>query len=65
MQGNLLFCGTQTIQEAFFSFDWEGSALAEEFSKSGEEKFIPITFQEDWAVIRTIDEATGVVYACE
>ncbi|MGR3823525.1 phosphate/phosphite/phosphonate ABC transporter substrate-binding protein [Salipiger marinus] len=55
----------ESIQEAFFSFDWEGSALAEEFSKSGEEKFIPITFQEDWAVIRTIDEATGVVYACE
>ena len=52
------------IREAFFSFDWEGSALAEEFGRSGESQFIPITFQEDWAVIRTIDEATGVVYEC-
>ncbi|SIT17889.1 phosphate/phosphite/phosphonate ABC transporter substrate-binding protein [Paracoccus saliphilus] len=54
----------EKIQEAFFSFDWKGSALLEEFSKSGEAKFIPITFQEDWAVIRTIDEANGVAYEC-
>jgi phosphonate transport system substrate-binding protein len=44
------------IQEAFFSFDWEGTALAEEFGRNGESQFIPITFQDDWAVIRTIDE---------
>ncbi|WP_333713810.1 phosphate/phosphite/phosphonate ABC transporter substrate-binding protein [Yoonia sp.] len=54
----------EAIREAFFSFDWEGSALAEEFGRAGESQFIPITFQEDWAVIRTIDEATGVVYEC-
>ncbi len=53
------------IQEAFFSFDWAGSALEEEFSKSGEAQFIPITFQDDWAVIRQIDEANGVSYACQ
>ncbi|GGB62594.1 phosphonate ABC transporter substrate-binding protein [Roseibium aquae] len=52
------------IREAFFSFDWEGSALQAEFANSGEAQFIPITFQEDWAVIRTIDEATDVVYEC-
>jgi len=54
----------QKIQDAFFSFNWEGSALEEEFSKSGEAKFIPITFQKDWEVIRKIDEANGVVYEC-
>lgn len=53
------------IQEAFFSFDWEGSALAEEFGRNGEDQFIPITFQEDWAVIRTIDVANNVVYECQ
>jgi phosphonate transport system substrate-binding protein len=53
------------IKEAFFSFPWEGSSLAEEFSKSGEEQFIPITFKDNWAVIRQIDEATGVSYACQ
>ncbi|MFN3273329.1 MAG: phosphate/phosphite/phosphonate ABC transporter substrate-binding protein [Paracoccus sp. (in: a-proteobacteria)] len=52
------------IREAFFSFDWEGSALAEEFSKSGESQFIPITFEEHWSVVRTIDAAMGVSYEC-
>jgi phosphonate transport system substrate-binding protein len=55
----------ENIREAFFSFDWAGTTLEAEFSKSGEEQFIPITFQEDWAVIRQIDEATGVSYACQ
>jgi phosphonate transport system substrate-binding protein len=53
------------IREAFFSFPWEGSALQEEFSKSGESQFIEITFKDDWAVIRQIDEATGVSYECQ
>jgi phosphonate transport system substrate-binding protein len=53
------------IKEAFFSFPWEGSALAEEFSKSGEAQFVEITFKDDWSVIRQIDEANGVSYACQ
>ena len=52
------------IKEAFFTFDWKGTKLLEEFSKSGDTKFIPITFKDDWAVIRKIDEANGVAYTC-
>ncbi|MGF1630324.1 MAG: phosphate/phosphite/phosphonate ABC transporter substrate-binding protein [Kiloniellaceae bacterium] len=55
----------EKIKEAFFTFPWEGSALAEEFSKSGESQFIPITFKEHWAVIRKIDEANDVSYDCQ
>ena len=55
----------EKIQEAFFSFPWEGSALEEEFAKSGEAQFIEITFQDDWSVIRQIDDANGVSYACQ
>ena len=54
----------EKIKEAFFSFDWEGTKLLEEFSKSGDTKFIPISFKDDWAVIRQIDEANDVVYSC-
>ncbi|MEM8591905.1 MAG: PhnD/SsuA/transferrin family substrate-binding protein, partial [Pseudomonadota bacterium] len=54
----------ENIRDAFFSFDWEGTALAEEFGRNGEDKFIEITFKDDWSVIRTIDEANGVVYEC-
>jgi len=53
------------IKESFASFEWEGSALGEEFSKSGEAQFIPITFKDNWAVIRQIDEANGVSYDCK
>jgi phosphonate transport system substrate-binding protein len=53
------------IKEAFFSFPWEGSTLAEEFSKSGEAKFIEITHKKDWDVVRKIDAANGVEYTCQ
>lgn len=52
------------IQEAFFSYDWEGSALAAEFRESGEAQFIPITYREHWAVIRDIDRLSGTRYDC-
>jgi phosphonate transport system substrate-binding protein len=55
----------EKIQEAFFSFPWEGSALQAEFEKSGEAKFVPITFKGHWEVIRKIDEANNVSYECK
>ena len=53
------------IRDAFFSFDWEGTALQTEFRDAGMEKFLPITYQEHWGVVRTIDEATNTVYNCD
>jgi phosphonate transport system substrate-binding protein len=55
----------EKIKTAFFSFPWKGSALAEEFGKAGESKFIPITFKKHWEVIRKIDAATNVSYDCK
>ncbi|WP_447927750.1 phosphate/phosphite/phosphonate ABC transporter substrate-binding protein [Vreelandella sp. EE27] len=55
----------QQIQDAFFSYDWEGTALEEEFANSGEAQFIPITYEEDWSVIRTIADANDVTYDCD
>ena len=52
----------EKVKEAFFTFKWEGTKLAEEFGRSGEEQFIPITYKEFWEVIRAIDEASGVEY---
>jgi len=54
----------EKIKEAFFTFDWEGTALQAEFKNSGEAQFIPITYQEHWSVIRTINEANDVTYNC-
>ena len=53
----------EKVKQAFFTFPWEGSALANEFKK--EAKFIPIDYKKDWAVLRKIDEASGVKYTCK
>ncbi len=53
----------EKIKEAFFSFDMTGTALGEEFK--GVTKFVPITYQEDWQVIRQIQAANGVTYTPE
>lgn len=55
----------EQIRQAFFEFDWEGSSLQEEFSKSGEEQFLEMNYKDFWDVIRKIDAANGVSYACE
>jgi len=51
------------IKQAFFTFEWEGSDLKKEFKKEG--KFISIRHKNDWSVIRKIDAANGVSYACK
>ena len=55
----------ETIKEAFFNFEWDGTSLQEEFSKSDEAQFIEMNYKDFWDVIRTIDAANGVSYACE
>jgi len=55
------------VKEAFFSFKWEGTELLKEFVKSQPpaEKFMPISFQKNWAVVRKFDELSGVRYECK
>lgn len=55
----------EAIKQAFFTFDWEGTALQEEFSEAGMAQFLPINYREHWQVIRTIDEANNTVYNCD
>jgi phosphonate transport system substrate-binding protein len=55
------------IKQAFFSFNWEGTDLAKEFGATEPpmEKFIPISYRKDWAVVREIDKAMNVSYTCK
>ena len=57
----------EKIKQAFFTFNWEGTELAKEFNKAEppQEKFMPITFKQHWQVVRDIDKAMGVSYACK
>jgi len=50
------------IREAFLTFDWKGTALAEEFGKQADQ-FCPITFKEQWKPIRIIQKENGTVYS--
>ncbi len=52
------------IQEAFFTFEWDGTELQKEFEKSNEGQFLPMNYKEFWEVIRKIDTANGVEYTC-
>ena len=53
----------EKVKEAFFTFDMKGTELGEEFT--GVSKFVPITYKEDWEIIRDIQEANGVSYTHE
>lgn len=57
----------EKIKNAFFSFDWEGSELLNEFRKSEppQETFIPITYRKHWQVVREVDKAMDVSYDCK
>lgn len=50
----------EKIKDAFFSFDFTGNALGEEFE--GVSRFVPITYKNQWAVIRQIQAHNGVEY---
>ena len=50
----------EKIKEAFFTFDFTGTELGEEFE--GVSKFVPITYKDDWTVIREIQAFNGVEY---
>lgn len=54
----------QKIVDAFLSFDWKGTGLEKEFGKQAD-RFIPITYQDNWSDIRTIQKTNGVVYSDE
>jgi phosphonate transport system substrate-binding protein len=54
----------KNIEKSFFSFNWDGSSLEKVFSRSNEVRFIPITFEEHWAIIREIDAANNISYVC-
>lgn len=51
----------RAVVDAFFTFEWEESALDAEFV---EDKFIPVTYAEHWEVIRRIDVASGTSWSC-
>ena len=53
------------VRDAFLSFDWAGTALAEEFGASGADRFLPIHYKDEFALVRRIDDAIGFKHSLE
>ena len=52
------------VREAFLTFDWKGTDLLKEFGRKSD-KFIGITYKDQWVDIRAIQKANGTVYTDE
>ncbi len=52
----------EKIREAFFTYEFAGTPLGEEFQVDG---FIPISYKDDWEIIRTIQQYNEVEYTLE
>src|SRR6185295_3909302 len=50
------------VKQAFETFDWKGTSMEKEFSKSDEGKFVPANFKDDWTMVRMIDSGIGHEY---
>ncbi|HEY7089924.1 MAG TPA: phosphate/phosphite/phosphonate ABC transporter substrate-binding protein [Tepidisphaeraceae bacterium] len=50
------------IRRAIFDFDWKGTGMEKEFANADQSKFVPAAFKDDWALVRKIDDATGIEY---
>ena len=55
------------VQEAFFTFPWQGSALLNEFKNNDPpiDHFLKITYKQHWQIVRDVDKAMNVSYACK
>lgn len=49
----------EAIREALLGLDWSGTKLQEEFGGEGAAKFVAVTYKDDWANIRRVDEAAA------
>ena len=45
------------IRETLLKFDWKGTGLEKQFGPAGQEKFVPVSYKDDWANTRRIDQA--------
>jgi phosphonate transport system substrate-binding protein len=47
------------ITAALLEFQWDGTKVAESFGGDGSNKFVPVSYKDDWANIRRVDFAAA------
>jgi phosphonate transport system substrate-binding protein len=53
------------ICTALLDCDWKKTGLIDELGSSGETRFMPISYKDDWAAIRRIDDLMGHLHAVQ
>jgi len=46
-----------TIRQAVFEFAWSGTGLEKEFGPAGLTRYVPISFKDDFSLVRRIDDS--------
>lgn len=47
----------EKIRQAFLEYSWKDTSLEKEFGAMGAAKFVPVSYKQDFALIRRIDDA--------
>ncbi len=50
----------RALRDGLLDFRWAGSGLEREFSPTGRRRFVPVTYKDDFALVRRIDDDLGV-----
>jgi phosphonate transport system substrate-binding protein len=51
------------IRETLQNFEWAGTGLQETYGPSGSKKFVPVSYKDDWAPVREINQAGAKIMA--
>jgi phosphonate transport system substrate-binding protein len=51
------------IRETLLGFDWKGTGLEKTYGTSGNVKFAPVNYKDDWAPVREISKAGSELFA--
>jgi phosphonate transport system substrate-binding protein len=52
----------EKVKQALLDFEWKGTSLEKFFAPSGQTRFLPVSFKNDFALARRIDDEIGFVY---
>jgi len=50
------------IRGAILDFEWAGTGLQKEFAPANQDRFVPVDYKNDWALVRRIDDNIGFAY---
>jgi phosphonate transport system substrate-binding protein len=49
----------QKVRDALSTFTWSGTGIEREFASAKYNKLVPVSYKDDWALVRRIDDAIG------